>query len=208
MQVSSARPGEPASDLLPRERLLSAVVQVVTEKGYAQTTIADVVRQARMSKRTFYELFRDKEACFLAAYASQSERLLTNIESAARSEQHVEARLDAAARAYVATLEEQPALTRTLLIEIQAVGPEARALRRSIQGRFAALLCVLVEAAREQRPELPSLSLSLATALVGGINELLLLTAEAGSAGDFAEVGKTVVELLRAVLSGGASADD
>jgi AcrR family transcriptional regulator len=205
MQVSSAPPSEPAPELSPRQRLLDAVVAVVTEKGYAQATIADVVRRARMSKRTFYELFADKEACFLAAYAHQSERLLTNIESAVRSEQDVEARLDAAARVYVATLEEQPALTRALLIEIQAVGPEARQLRRRIQGRFAEQLCVLVEAAREQRPDLASLSPPLATALVGGINELLLHTAEDGSAGDFSVVGKTFVELLRAVLAGGAA---
>ena len=51
-----------------RARLIDAMAQVVAEKGYAATTVADVVERAGVSRRTFYEQFADKEACFLAAY--------------------------------------------------------------------------------------------------------------------------------------------
>ena len=44
------------------------MAQVVSDKGYAATTVADVVERAGVSRRTFYEQFADKEACFLAAY--------------------------------------------------------------------------------------------------------------------------------------------
>ena len=44
------------------------MAQVVAEKGYPATTVADVVERAGVSRRTFYEQFQDKEACFLAAY--------------------------------------------------------------------------------------------------------------------------------------------
>src|SRR2546423_5503381 len=51
-----------------RARLVDAMVHVVADKGYAATTVADVVERAGVSRRTFYEQFADKEACFLAAY--------------------------------------------------------------------------------------------------------------------------------------------
>ncbi|HEV7687975.1 MAG TPA: helix-turn-helix domain-containing protein, partial [Acidimicrobiia bacterium] len=51
-----------------RGRLVDAMAQIVAEKGYPATTVADVVERAGVSRRTFYEQFADKEACFLAAY--------------------------------------------------------------------------------------------------------------------------------------------
>ena len=47
-----------------RERLLRAIVACVAEKGYKDTTIADVVRVARTSRSAFYEHFANKQACF------------------------------------------------------------------------------------------------------------------------------------------------
>lgn len=197
----------PAEELDHRARLLDAITDAVTEKGYAQVTIADIVRHARVSKRTFYENFVDKEACFLAAYSAMSDQLLTRIAAAAMAEREVEARLSAAAEAYVGMLEERPALTRTLLLEIQAAGDKALKLRRVIQERFVDLLCVLVELARAERPELASLPRPLATAIAGGINELLLHTLERGPTAELGEVGRTAVLLLRSVLLRDASSD-
>src|SRR3954449_5882078 len=51
-----------------RERLLDAIANVVAEKGYAATRVADITDYAGVSRKTFYELFTDKEDCFLAAY--------------------------------------------------------------------------------------------------------------------------------------------
>lgn len=183
-----------------RARLIDAIAAAVMEKGYAQVTIADVVGQARVSKRTFYEHFADKEACFLAAYGAISDQLLTRIAEAALAQTDLEARLQAATQAYVDMLEERPAITRTFLLEIQAAGEKALRLRRSIQERFVDLLCVMVEAARSELPELSSLPRPLARAIIGGINELLLHTVEQGQQEGLAEVGKTAFVLLRAAL--------
>ena len=57
-----------------RERMLEAMIRVVAKKGYAATTIADVTKAAGVSRTTFYELFEDKEACFLAAYDEHGRR--------------------------------------------------------------------------------------------------------------------------------------
>ena len=66
-----------------RARLTGGLATAIAEKGYGAATIADVVRVARVSKRTFYEHFADKEACFLALYAETTEELLELISNAA-----------------------------------------------------------------------------------------------------------------------------
>ena len=50
-----------------RERLLEAMAGVVADKGYARVAVADVIDHAGVSRKTFYEHFANKEACFLAA---------------------------------------------------------------------------------------------------------------------------------------------
>jgi AcrR family transcriptional regulator len=174
----------------------------ITEKGYAATTIADVVRHARVSKRTFYEHFDDKEACFLALYVFLSETALAVIaEAATRPDLSWRARIEVSTRAYFEALSEQPALTKTLLMEIQAAGPRALALRRDVMQRFADQLRRLLDEARGDHPELHPLSPALSTAVVGGINELTLLAVEEGRTDRLAELTDTAVELLLAVLT-------
>ena len=63
----------PASET--RARILAAMGALVSEKGYATVTIDDLARSARISKRTFYDHFADKEACFLAAYEAAADHV-------------------------------------------------------------------------------------------------------------------------------------
>src|ERR687895_339934 len=65
-----------------RTRLLEAVGRAVAERGYAGATIDHIVRGAGVSKKTFYEHFRDKLDCFLAAYESASDELLARLREA------------------------------------------------------------------------------------------------------------------------------
>ena len=109
----------------------------------------------------------------------------------------------AATRAYLITLQARPALTRTLLVEVNGVGPRALALRRAVLERFAKLLRELVEARRHEQPELRPLGPAMATALVGGINELVLATVEEGGADRLDRLEATVVELVESVLRPG-----
>jgi AcrR family transcriptional regulator len=184
----------------PRARLIQGMAAALAEKDYAALSVADIVQHARVSKRTFYEHFADKSGCYLATYSALSDDVLARIAAAGATDLPAEERLVAATHAYLAALEERPALTRTFLTEIQGAGPEALQLRRSIHRRFAELLRILVERGRRERPGLRPLSPSLAAALVGGINELVLLTIEEGRAAHLSEIGATVIELLRAVI--------
>jgi AcrR family transcriptional regulator len=183
-----------------RERLMSGLSAVVADKGYAAATIADIVREARVSKRTFYEHFADKEACFLASYGAASEHILGVIAAAADAEA-VADRIHAATVAYFAALEAEPALTRSFLVEIHGAGGRALELRREVHRRFAELLRRLVESARPEDPSIQPLGAHMATALVGAINELVLVALEQGDGRGLHELVGTAEALVRAVLA-------
>jgi len=67
--------------------------------------------------------------------------------------------------------------------------------------RFADLLRHLADAGRKERPGLRKLSPATATAVIGGINELVLLAVEEGRASTLTELSKVADDLLRAVLA-------
>jgi AcrR family transcriptional regulator len=184
-----------------RMRLLEAFAAAVSAHGYATTTIAHIVKNARVSKRTFYEHFADKEECFLALYAEAAEVLRKGVEHALRApaaswENQLEAGLDA----YLTALESNPALTRACLLEIQAAGPRALELRQRGRAKFAAVVRAFVERTRVDQPQLRPLSAAMATAIVAGVDELLLVNVESSATTRFAEVRETASELIRAVI--------
>ena len=63
----------------PRGRILDAMTATVAERGYAATSIAEVIKRAHASRSTFYEQFADKEDCYLAAYQLASDHVATQI---------------------------------------------------------------------------------------------------------------------------------
>lgn len=207
MQGPPRSPGAPEVDAALadaadayRNRLLGAMAVLLAEKGYAAVTIADIARHARVSKRTFYEHFATKEACFIACYETLSEIALQSIAAATSVPGPWMKRARGATRAYLSTLESQPALTRTLMMDIYAAGPDALRVRRAVQKRFADYLRRLVDQGRKDHPGLRRLSPAMATAIIGGINELVLVAVEDGRAARLTELSGTADELLQAVL--------
>lgn len=188
-----------------RERLVCGMNAAVAEKGYGPTTIADVVRLARVSKRTFYEHFDDKQDCFLAAYDTASAHVLGAMRaaSAAAAGAPWSERVERVVVAYLEAMAAQPELTRTFLIEILGAGPRALAHRRETMERFADQMVVFCAELRHDEPALRPVSHALATAVVGGVNELVLGAAEHGRAGELlTHLREPAVELVRAVLAG------
>jgi AcrR family transcriptional regulator len=200
-------PARPPSQV--RLDLTAGLAAAVAEKGYAAGTIADIVGHARVSKRTFYEHFADKEECLMALYADGCAQLLAVLRSAGSPAQPWPERVRVAVRAYLSGLDAMPAVSRTLLVEIQAAGARAYRLRQETQRRFAAALVEIVAEGRRANPEITELSLAVAVALVGGINELLLQAVDpyAGTglglpdADPFISLHDTVVHLVSAVLT-------
>jgi AcrR family transcriptional regulator len=122
-----------------RERLLEAAIRVVAAKGYGAMTVADLTKQAGVSRTTFYEMFADKEDCFLAAYDSAVETLVRRVTAAYESEQSWPDRAAAGLTALLAALAEEPALARLSLVDIGNAGPAAQRRYRAAVQRLTPL---------------------------------------------------------------------
>jgi AcrR family transcriptional regulator len=109
-----------------RERLLEAAVRIVARKGYAATTVADLTKEAGISRTTFYEMFEDKEACFLAAYDAAVEPLVRRVTNAFESEDGWPRRARAGLAALLDALAGEPDLARLALVGVSAAGPAAQ----------------------------------------------------------------------------------
>lgn len=117
-----------------RERLLDAAVHVVAEKGYGATTVADLTREAGISRTTFYELFEDKEACFLAAYDAAADVLARRIAAAFETQEAWPARVRAALAVLLESLAGEPQIARLALVDVGSAGPRAqRRYRAALQ---------------------------------------------------------------------------
>ena len=139
-----------------RERMLEAMADATAERGYARVAVADVIERAGVSRRTFYEHFANKEACFLDAYDAGVNRVLGVIEAEARAAApDWLAGAAAGSRCYLEMLAANPAFARTFLVEVLAAGPEALERRSRVHERFAALLAEILSSARRDVPELP-----------------------------------------------------
>ena len=183
-----------------RLRIIGAMAALLAERGYSTVTIADIARQAHVSKRTFYEHFADKDACFVACYETLSNMVLQAVVDAMSGDLPWAKKWRASTKAYLSTLESQPALTRTLMMDIYAAGPHALQVRRQVLRRFADNLRRVVDQGRRENPKLPRLSQAMATAIIGGINELVLVAVEEGRADRLTELAGTAEALLQAVL--------
>jgi len=186
---------------LHRERLLAGMEAAIRHKGLEATTISDVVHQAHVSKRTFYEHFADKEACFLALFVVTSDRIVDAIVDDLPAELPWEERIRTCIDAYLAGLAVNPAVTSSFLLDVRGAGPKALPLRRAVINRLVDLLLGLAHDARAQDPTLHRLDRATVTAIVGGLNELMLAAVEEQRVHRIAEIGETGVQLLRAALT-------
>jgi AcrR family transcriptional regulator len=123
-----------------RERLIAAMAEVCAERGYAESSVAEVAKRAGVSTASFYRQFKDKRECMLASFEELFGRLLEALEDACpgNAEAGERARMGAATAA--ALLADDLPTARLLSIEIVAAGPAGvRAQHEAIE-RLAALL--------------------------------------------------------------------
>jgi AcrR family transcriptional regulator len=156
-----------------RERLLAALASTVAEHGYNATTIGAITSAAQISRRTFYEHFRDKEGCFLAAYDMIDEHVRASMlaagDPAAPWPEQVEARL----AALLDVLSRDLAVARFYLTEPLAAGGE-------ISARYRDAMQLLAETIRP--PDVPAgADIEVRDqALMGGIATLIARRLNAG----------------------------
>jgi AcrR family transcriptional regulator len=132
-----------------RERLLRAMGRCVSDQGYAETTIADVVRYARTSRSVFYKHFADKEQCFLETYGQMTDVRIEASLTAAAAVAEWDAKLDAGIAAYMRWMAEHPEVAVTTVVEVHCAGPHAQAARsRAISDWMRAIKGVTVLAGK------------------------------------------------------------
>jgi AcrR family transcriptional regulator len=152
-----------------RERLLDAAIRVAAAKGYAATTVGDLTKEAGISRTTFYELFEDKEACFLAAYDNAVDVLVPQVVSAYESEQRWPQRARAGLAALLEALAAEPELARLALVDIGAAGPAAQRRYRVAVQR----LTPLFEEGRDFAPGGRGLPANTSRMAIGGVTGLI-----------------------------------
>src|ERR1700753_1598903 len=153
-QVSAAHEGalaaEPAGH---RERLIAAMAASIEEKGYGATTVADVVRIARTSRRNFYEHFADRDACFLALFDATNEAMMREIADAVQPDRPLDEQVDRAVDAYIHNVAATPALYRSFVRELPGLGQTGGDRGLATAGAFAEMLVGFVASGREAQPE-------------------------------------------------------
>jgi AcrR family transcriptional regulator len=129
---------------MQRRRLLLAMREVAGENGLAGATVGAVCKRSRVSRRTFYDLFEDRDDCFLAAFEQALEEVGERVLSAFEGHGHTQRaqswreRLRASVEALLATFDEQPQLARLCIVETPKGGPVVLARRREVLDALAA----------------------------------------------------------------------
>lgn len=151
-----------------RERILAGVAGEANEVGYAAMTVESIISRAGVSRRTFYEHFKNKHEAYLAAYDEVTARLVRRVVTAVEAEEGFVARTEAGLAALLSFLAADPAVARMCVVEVMAAGPDAIERRAESVRAFAALVD---RHARELLDE--HVPLLTAETIVGGIYEVV-----------------------------------
>jgi AcrR family transcriptional regulator len=188
-----------------RGRILLALAACMADKGYRATTMSDIARVAQVSKTVLYAHFQDKEHCLLELYSGSTDAVLDTVRSAQEQAREAELpwreRLASVVAAYLAALAAGPAVAWAALVEVQAAGRRALALRREVVDRYVDLLGEVAEELGRLHPdEIRPVSRPLVLAAVGGINELMLARVERGEAERLPEDAEVAAAVLIGLL--------
>jgi AcrR family transcriptional regulator len=131
---------------IQRSRMLAAALSAVEEVGYSRMTVAQVISRAKVSRKTFYDVFADREDCFLAALEQSVTQAGRHVKEAYARESGWRESVRAGLGELLVFFDEEPALARLVLVEALGAGPRVLERRAEIldelaklvdQGRFA-----------------------------------------------------------------------
>lgn len=176
-----------------RARMVQAMVACIAERGYVGTTVADVIRGARVSRETFYEQFANKEDAFLAAFDLCATELAARMEGTGDGDGDPLRRLERALGTYLETLRSEPALARTFLIDVYAAGPRAVERRAAVMTAFVDLVTAILEPAdRDGR--------FACEAIVGAVSSMVTMRVATSDYNDLPRLRRPLVRLARRLL--------
>jgi AcrR family transcriptional regulator len=203
-QLPRGRHGLPREQVFASQhgRMLEGIAAAVADKGYAQTTVADVIARAGVSRETFYEQFGGKEDAFLAALDAGADGLVWILRSAAEAGDDVAPlqRLDHLLEAYLSTLASAPDFAKAFLIDAYGAGTEATSRRIGLQQRFVELIAGVLEL----DPGNPDDAFS-CEVLVAAVSSLATSRIGTGREAELTELREPLIALARRLALGVAA---
>jgi AcrR family transcriptional regulator len=188
-----------------RQRLLDALEQSIAEDGYPHTTVADIVRRARTSRRTFYEHFDSREACFVALLHDANAEQVRQISAAVDANTPWRSQVRQAIEAWISSGESRPALTLSWIRDVPAFGAAARRLQRDAMESFIEMVRALGDTAEFRAAGIGPVSRQRSIMLLGGLRELTAITVEEG--GRMSDITEEAVDASIALLAPHAPSD-
>jgi|HigsolmetaAR201D_1030396.scaffolds.fasta_scaffold00263_8 AcrR family transcriptional regulator len=203
-RLPSGRHGLPRAFVVrnQRERVLDAAAQAVAEKGYTATRVADITEGAGVSRKTFYELFSDKEDCFLAAFDTVANLLFKQVAQAYEDDADVRPwreRIRAGLETFLNLLAAEPAFARMCLVEARYAGPHALARLEAGKRTFMSYL----RAGREQPEAAEDIPEKAEELLIGGMYDMIERRVLAGEAATLPELAASFMAFVDRIYFGG-----
>lgn len=154
-----------------RDRMVDAMIAVVAQQGYSETTVADIISTAGVSRATFYEQFADKEDCFVAAYTTVMEGMLAFVAEGFATDETGDwvEQIRGGLGSLLSYLAGNPVTARVGIVEAFGAGSRARDRYQEAVSSFFPFL----DAARDLTDEADRLPSETARVVVGGVSALI-----------------------------------
>jgi AcrR family transcriptional regulator len=167
-----------------RRRILDAVADVVSLAGYSGMSVEEIVSAAGVSRRTFYDNFKDKEDAFLTAFDTISLELAQSVRAAYDASETFPEGVIACLRAFLEFVAAHPQYADACIVEVLAAGPAALERRNAVMRAFAELT---LQGAETEPGSLHPPPLTAET-IVGGIYEIVYARVLQGKTSDLPEL--------------------
>ncbi|RAG82430.1 TetR/AcrR family transcriptional regulator [Streptacidiphilus pinicola] len=199
MIEKTSTPQSAASPAAPmRRRLLDGLAQSIREKGLQQTQVSDIVRNARTSKRSFYECFASKEACLADLADDWAETLRRAVATEVDRTAPWDEQIDAAVDAFLAAVARDPALSMTIPRELVLLGGQYSEVWEKDTEFYCAFYMELSRGPMMASAGVEPLSWERAVILVGGLTELINRVLRAG--GSLEGAGDAMKESMKRLI--------
>lgn len=192
----------PMYDPSPRSKLLAALATSISEKGIKDSSVADIVRIAGMSRRAFYQNFAHKDACFVALLTLINSQLVAHILQSVNLEAPWREQVRQAITAWVEGSQVNPAVTLSWIRDAPALGDAARPFQLEMMREFMALITQLTDNPDMIAEGIEPPSEDQVVMLIGGLRELLARQVE--QARPLSDITDSAVRATIALLTGPA----
>jgi AcrR family transcriptional regulator len=179
-------------------RLLEGLAASIREKGLAQAQVADIVAHAHASRRTFYNHFEDKEACFVELMKTLSDGILDQVDRSIDREAAIAVQVDQAIDTYLELVMSDLPLTRTFASP--GLGERIVLAQREGFERYSELIVAVVESDSEREPGVEPIAVQRAYMLVTGLHQTLVRALIEGE--DLRQVAAEIKSVMKTALSG------